>query len=77
MTLEYRTESDIVKKLESIKGKAFSDYRKKWTRANNFELETDFPLFLHIEAEFRCNMRCSMCVHGIPELKKSFTIKKD
>ena len=38
-------DEDINEKLSKIIGSKFIDYRKKWDLANNFELETDFPLF--------------------------------
>ena len=68
----YKQESDAVQKLISIKGDDFLNYRKVWNEVNNFKLETDFPLFLHIEPSYKCNFRCPMCVQGIPELKRKF-----
>ena len=42
---------DINEKLSLILGKKFSDYRKifEWDEVNNLNLETEFPLFLHVE----------------------------
>ncbi len=67
-----RTESDIVDDLCRIKGERFVAYRKEWDKVNCFELETDFPLFLHIEPNYRCNFRCPMCTQGNPELIDKF-----
>jgi len=67
-----RTEGEIVEDLKQICGEEFVAYRNKWDRVNRFELETDFPLFLHIEPNYRCNFRCPMCTQGVPELKKKF-----
>lgn len=72
----YKKESDAIKILSRIKGKKFDDYREKWERVNRFELETDFPMFLHIETSYNCNFKCPMCVQGIPELKKKFGYKE-
>ena len=45
----FTTEDDINIKLGKIIGKKFTDYRKLWDAANNFEIVTDFPLFLHLD----------------------------
>ena len=45
----FTTEEDINDKLGKIIGKKFTDYRKVWDAANNFEIVTDFPLFLHLD----------------------------
>lgn len=72
MPTQYRTESDIVRRLTELKGPAFQAYRERWNQVNAFELETDFPMFLHIEPNYHCNFECPMCVQGIPELKQKF-----
>lgn len=72
MPLSYKTEQDAVRDLEKIQGAPFVAYRQAWDRVNQFELETDFPLFLHIEPSYKCNLRCPMCTQGIPELKAKF-----
>lgn len=71
-----KTEADIVAQLCEIKGPAFKAYREKWDKVNRFELETDFPMFLHIEPNYTCNFRCPMCTQGIPELKEKFGYKE-
>ena len=63
----YSTEEEINSKLSSIIGKKFEVYREKWESANNFELKTDFPLFLQVETHQICNLRCPSCPIGIPE----------
>ncbi|MBF0244140.1 MAG: radical SAM protein [Planctomycetes bacterium] len=68
----FETEAMAVERLCQIKGDNFIAYRKRWDRANRFEEETDFPLFLHIEANNHCNFHCPMCTQGIPELKEKF-----
>jgi len=68
----YKTESDAVKALVELKGENFKIYRKKWDQVNQLKLETDFPMFLHIETSYKCNFKCPMCVQGIPELKEKF-----
>ena len=68
----YKTEADIVDSLIKLKGDEFSEYRKQWDLVNSFKLETEFPLFLHIETSYQCNFKCPMCVQGQPALKDKF-----
>lgn len=72
MTAKVRTEADIVEDLKELGGAGFQAYRQLWDKVNRFELETEFPLFLHIEPNYHCNFRCPMCTQGVPELKKKF-----
>jgi radical SAM protein with 4Fe4S-binding SPASM domain len=72
----HKTESEAVKRLAQIKGKEFETYRSQWAKVNNFELETEFPMFLHIETSYNCNFKCPMCVQGNPDLKKKFGYKE-
>jgi radical SAM protein with 4Fe4S-binding SPASM domain len=74
--VKYKTEADIVEQLKEIQGPAFVEYRKKWEKVNRFELETEFPMFLHIEPNYTCNFECPMCTQGIPELKEKFGYKE-
>lgn len=66
------TEEDINTKLASLLGPKFSEYRRRWDAANRFELEMEFPLFLHIEIHQKCNLRCPYCTQGIPELRQKY-----
>jgi MoaA/NifB/PqqE/SkfB family radical SAM enzyme len=70
--MRHKTEDEAVAVLAEVQGEAFRAYRRNWDSANAFELETDFPLFLHIEPNYVCNFRCPMCTQGIPELKEKF-----
>ncbi|WP_440929847.1 radical SAM/SPASM domain-containing protein [Candidatus Pelagibacter sp.] len=56
------TEEDINIKLGKIIGQKFIDYRKTWDAANNFEIVTDFPLFLHVDMNQTCNYKCPHCI---------------
>ena len=66
----------VDRKLTKIIGPKFAEYRELWNAANSFELETEFPLFLHIELAEVCNLRCPMCTQGIPELRKRYITKQ-
>jgi len=67
-----KTEGQAVETLARIKGAPFRAYRERWDRVNTFDLETDFPMFLHIEPNYKCNFECPMCTQGNPELKAKF-----
>jgi radical SAM protein with 4Fe4S-binding SPASM domain len=70
----FSADQSIDEKLTGILGPKFAEYRRRWDAANAFELETDFPLFLHVELSQICNLRCPMCLQGTPETrKKHFT----
>ncbi|TKX28874.1 radical SAM/SPASM domain-containing protein [Campylobacter aviculae] len=52
-------------------GQKWVDYRKKWADASNYILN-DFPLFVRFENQFKCNARCTMCVHGHADLRNDY-----
>ncbi len=63
-------EKDINKKLSDIIGEKFKKYREKWDKVNNFELVTDFPMFLHLDLFQVCNYQCPHCNISDPDLLK-------
>jgi MoaA/NifB/PqqE/SkfB family radical SAM enzyme len=58
------TEDDINVKLGNILGKKFTDYRKKWDAVNRMEIVTDFPMFLQLDMNQKCNYKCPHCIIG-------------
>ena len=69
--MDYSRYGNIDAFLEEKLGPEFSEYRKMWQKVHARELETDFPLYLSIETELRCNFRCAMCTYGKKgEIKK-------
>ena len=66
------TDDDINHKLGKIIGKKFTDYRKLWDAANNFEVVTDFPLFLHLDMNQECNYKCPHCIIAHPQEVNEF-----
>lgn len=72
MSIRPKSEDEIVEELKALCGGDFVAYRNKWDQVNRFELETEFPLFLHVEPNYHCNFRCPMCTQGVPELKAKF-----
>lgn len=68
---DFSRHGDINSYLTGIIGKRFADYRKDWTNVYSFRCELNFPIFLVIETMFKCNLRCTMCIHSSPERDKS------
>ena len=64
---DHSRHGDINAYLGAILGPRFQAYRERWDRAHALELETDFPLFLALETQLRCNYRCTMCTYSEPE----------
>ncbi len=52
-------------------GQKWYQYRKKWADASNHIMQ-DFPLFVRFENQFKCNARCTMCVHGHKDLRDDY-----
>ena len=55
-------------------GQKWLDYRAKWAAASNHIMQ-DFPLFVRFENQFKCNARCTMCVHGHADLRADYGYK--
>tara|TARA_Y100000310_G_scaffold344488_1_gene457522 strand:+ start:4310 stop:5386 length:1077 start_codon:yes stop_codon:yes gene_type:complete len=72
----YSTESNVNNKLASILGQEFVEYRQKWDAVNRFELETNFPLYLQIELNQICNLRCPTCSITVPEAKMKYVTQE-
>ena len=68
----FANENDVNEKLCSILGSKFENYREKWNAVNRFELETNFPLFLQIETNQICNLKCPSCPIGVPEAHEKY-----
>ena len=52
-------------------GQKWLDYRQKWADASRCIMQ-DFPLFVRFENQFKCNARCTMCVHGHKDLADDY-----
>jgi len=58
----YTKDEEINIKLSKIIGKKFVEYRKLWNAVNEFRLETKFPIFLHLDMNQNCNLKCPHCI---------------
>lgn len=63
----YSRDEEINVTLGNLIGEKFRAYRTLWDQANRFEVVTDFPLFLQVDMNQRCNYRCPHCIVGTPE----------
>jgi MoaA/NifB/PqqE/SkfB family radical SAM enzyme len=59
--VKHSSKFDVNEVLGDIIGQRFVDYRKKWDLANNYQLETDFPLFIQLDMDQVCNLKCPHC----------------
>jgi len=57
----FSNDQSINVKLAEIIGEKFIKYRELWDKVNRFEVETDFPLFIQLDMDQRCNLSCIQC----------------
>lgn len=50
-------------------GQKWVDYRKRWANASTSGVVEDFPLFVRLESQFKCNSNCALCIHGHEKLQ--------
>lgn len=53
-------------------GRRYVEYRRHWEAAGRLEYEPAFPLYLMLEQTYQCNLRCPMCIQGLPVERKAF-----
>lgn len=58
--------------MAKLYGRRYLEYRKNYILAGKLKYEPDFPLYLMLEQTFRCNLKCPICIQGLPEYKKRF-----
>lgn len=68
---------DINAFLGDILGSDFREYRRCWKEATNFQLITDYPIHIDFELNHFCNLRCIMCIFGIPKSKRVYEPKQN
>ncbi len=55
-------------------GARYLEYRRRYRAAGRFEWEPPFPLYLMLEQTYLCNLRCPMCIQGMPERREAFDL---
>lgn len=68
--------SDIDRILYETHGVQYTEYRKEWDKATNFEFIPDRPLYIVMETNSYCNMKCKMCIRNY-DLSKNRAINID
>ena len=53
-------------------GARYTQYRSQYDAAGRFEYEPPFPLYLMLEQTYLCNLRCPMCIQGLPSAREAF-----
>lgn len=61
MAYKFTSVDDI---LISHYGNAWREYRKRWNATQNINEISDIPLYLLLELNSFCNLRCKMCKHA-------------
>ena len=56
--------TDIEKTFTTIHGERFQEYRRMWDKATGFEAVYDRPLYIVLETNSYCNMKCKMCTRN-------------
>ena len=64
---DYSQHGDINDYLAEILGPDFREYRRRWNDAHRLEVETEFPLYLSLETQLKCNYKCTMCTYSSDE----------
>jgi radical SAM protein with 4Fe4S-binding SPASM domain len=57
--------------IAEVIGDEFVGYRQIWERAVSFKEKVAYPLHIDFEISFMCNLKCQMCVMGLPEEERS------
>lgn len=60
--------TNVEKTLETIHGEAFKKYREKWNMATKLQGTPDAPLYIILETNSYCNMKCKMCTRNFFEI---------
>ena len=68
----FSSEDEVNSKLVALLGEKFEKYRERFLQASNFQLETNFPLYLQIELHQICNLKCPMCSIGAPKANEKY-----
>ena len=53
-------------------GERYAEYRRQYRAAGSLEYEPPFPLYLMMEQTYLCNLRCPMCIQGLPDKRNLF-----
>jgi len=66
------TLSVIEAEMTKLYGERYTEYRRRYALAGEFQYEPEFPLYLMLEQTYRCDLKCPSCIHGLLEYKRRF-----
>lgn len=69
--------TDVEKTLATVHGKEFEDYRKKWNLATELREIPEVPLYIILETNSYCNMKCKMCTRNFFAMEKRVNISSE
>ncbi len=68
--------TDVEKTLETIHGEAFTQYREQWDAATELREIPSKPLYIILETNSYCNMKCKMCTRNFFSTEKKVDISQ-
>lgn len=68
--------TDVEKTLETIHGEAFTKYREQWDAATELREIPSKPLYIILETNSYCNMKCKMCTRNFFSTEKKVDISQ-
>lgn len=69
--------TNVEKTLETIHGNAFAEYREQWNAATQLRKIPEVPLYIILETNSYCNMKCSMCTRNFFSTQKEIDIAEE
>ncbi len=71
--IQHSGEAEATQLLCDLLGDKFREYRRQWELASRCELLTEIPLYLVLEYNYVCNLRCIHCIQGNQDLRAEYT----
>lgn len=70
--IQHSGEKEANELLCELLGEKFREYRRQWELASRCELLTEIPLYLCLEYNYVCNLRCVHCIQGHEDLRAEY-----
>lgn len=68
--------TNVEETLATIHGEAFKEYRRKWDAAVELREIPEVPLYIILETNSYCNMKCKMCTRNFFSTQKRIDISE-
>lgn len=69
--------TDVEETLATIHGLEFKEYRNKWDAATELREIPETPLYIILETNSYCNMKCKMCTRNFFSTEKKINISEE